>query len=95
MEKRINSVPRWFYEELVEACAAVKNYKNALEYNDRILSVEPQDIDILFTKALLLYKCKRFDEVLKTLEILKKNDTEKLYEKDAEVLYYSVLSIIS
>lgn len=94
MEKEVKRVPVWFYIELIEACAAVKNYKSAILYCDRILETKPLDIDFLSTKAMLLYKNHNFSEVLKTLKVLRENDVEKLYEKDSEVLYYSALAFL-
>jgi tetratricopeptide (TPR) repeat protein len=88
MEKEIRKVPEWFYLELIEACAEVKNYKCAIGYCNRLLDTQPVDMNLLCTKAMLQYKNHDFSEALKTLKVLRENDFEKLYEKDAEVLYY-------
>lgn len=94
MEKEIKKVPEWFYLELIEACAEVKNYKCAIGCCNRLLDIQPVDIDLLCTKAMLQYKNHDFSEALKTLKVLRENDFEKIYEKDAEVLYYSALSCL-
>jgi hypothetical protein len=88
MEKEIRKAPEWFYLELIDACAAVENYKGAIGYCNRLLDTQPVDIDLLYTKAMLQYKDHDFGETLKTLKVLRDNDFEKLYEKDAKVLYY-------
>jgi hypothetical protein len=94
MKKEVKKVPVWLYVELIEACAAVKNYKSAIEYCNILLDDSPVDIDLLCTKAMLLYKNHDFNETLKTLKVLRDNDFEKLYAKNAESLYYSALAFL-
>lgn len=85
---------RKLYEGLVEECSKLKKYEHALVYCDRALAAEPQDIDLLYTKVLILYKSHKFTEALTALELVDKYDVDKLYTKDAEILFYSIRSIL-
>jgi tetratricopeptide (TPR) repeat protein len=85
---------RSFYEALIEECSRIKNYENALHYCNRALVNYPLDVDLLYTKVLLLYKNKMFIEALEGLELVNKCDVNHLYEKDTEILFYTIRSIL-
>lgn len=85
---------RRFYEDLIDACSEVKNYKNALYYCNVALGNDPQDVDLLYTKVLLLNKNYMFPEALQVIELLNKHDVNHLYSKDAQNLYQSAISAI-
>jgi tetratricopeptide (TPR) repeat protein len=83
-----------FYEELIEKYSQVKKYKYALHYCNMALKCDPKDVDLLYTRVLILYKDYKFHEALIALELVNKNDVDKLYEKDTEILFYSIRSIL-
>ena len=85
---------RKFYEELIEECSRIKKYEHALYYCNSALSYEPEDIDLLYTKVLILYKSHKFNEAMAALELVGKYDAENLYAKDMEILFYSIRSIL-
>jgi tetratricopeptide (TPR) repeat protein len=85
---------RKLYEGLVEECCRLKKYDHALYYCNSALSHEPNDIDLLYTKVLILYKSHKFNEALETLELVGKYDVDNLYGKDSEIIFYSIRSIL-
>lgn len=85
---------RRLYEGLIEECSKLKKYEHALYYCNSILLYEPNDVDLLYTKALILYKNHRFGEAMAALEHVNRNDVDKLYSKDTEILFYSIRSIL-
>lgn len=85
---------RKFYEELIEECTRLKKYEHALIYCNRALVADPTDIDLLYTKVLILYKSHKFTEALSGLDLVYKYDLANLYTKDAEILFYSIRSIL-
>jgi len=85
---------RDFYEGLINECSRLKKYEHALYYCNVVLEDAPQDVDLLYTKVLLLNKNYMFHEALEALELVKKCDVDHLYSKDAQNLHQSIVSSI-
>lgn len=83
------------YREFIEIYSMMKRYDYALHYCNKIIQLNPEDVDYMFTKTLLLYKCQRFHEALIALNTLKRNDILCSYKEDAEVLYHSIKSFLA
>lgn len=83
-----------FYEELIEKYSEVKKYGHALYFCEEALKCEPKDVDLLYTKALILYKDYKFHAALTALELVNRYDMDKVYAKDTEILFYTIRSIL-
>jgi tetratricopeptide (TPR) repeat protein len=83
---------RLIYEEMVEVNCARHKYETALYWCNKAVSLDPTDIDLLMTKAILLYRNALFQEALDTLQLLRSLDIECLYRSDIEELKAKILS---
>jgi tetratricopeptide (TPR) repeat protein len=82
------------YEEYIETYSKLSKFETALHYCNKALDFDKDDIDLLFTKAILLYRNARYQEALDTLRAVKILDTECLYREESEVLKEEIISWI-
>ena len=77
--------------EQIETYGCMQNYKSALEVCIHALTIVPEEIDLLFTQAILYYHNAKFNKALENLKKIKIFDTNELYKEEINELNDKIL----
>jgi tetratricopeptide (TPR) repeat protein len=79
-------------EEQIEIYGKMKEFESALYVCDKALETNSKDIDLLFTKCILLYTNRMFYESLELIEKVIDLDVNNLYQYEIKELTKEILT---